>query len=446
MPEVNFDGIVGSTHNYAGLSIGNVASTANQGSVSRPREAALQGLAKMAALARLGLAQGYLPPHERPYLPMLRASGFGGSDVEVLARAAAEMPHLLAQACSASAMWTANAATVTPSADTRDKRVHLTAANLRAMAHRRIEPTQTARTLRAVFAAKDVFAVHDALDAGGPFGDEGAANHTRFTSTSASGGEVPGVHLFVYGARADGTGLRPARFPARQTLEASVEIARLHGLSLDACVFAQQHPAAIDQGVFHNDVIGVGNGNVFLLHELALVDQHRVLDALQRLVGPDLQVHVVSASDVSVEDAVKTYLFNSQLVTLPDRTMALVLPGEAEQHPGVRRTVDALVGDAKSSVKLALYLNVRESMRNGGGPACLRLRVPMTDAELRAVTPGCVYSPEQHARLEAWVRKHYREELAPADLADPCLLAESRAALDELTKILGVGLIYEFQR
>ncbi len=446
VPEVNFDGIVGSTHNYAGLSVGNVASTSNQGSVSKPREAALQGLAKMGALARLGLAQGYLPPQERPYLPLLRERGFTGTDTQVLAKAAADAPHVLAQACSASAMWAANAATVAPSADTADRRVHMTVANLRSMPHRSIEPAQTLRTLRAVFANEEHFAVHPALPADGAFGDEGAANHTRLTHSSANGGEVAGVHLFVYGTNADGTGIRPARYPARQTHEASLELKRTMGIASERCIFAQQHPAVIDQGVFHNDVIAVGNGNLLLMHELALVDQDRVLDSLQRLVGPDLQIRVVTSRDLSVEDAVHTYLFNSQLVTLPDGDMALVLPREAEQHPGVRRIVDSMVGDSACPVHMALYLNVRESMRNGGGPACLRLRVPLTGAQVAAVTPGCLYTPEQHARLEAWVSKHYREELRPSDLADPALLSESRDALDALTGLLGTGPIYQFQR
>lgn len=446
MPELNLDGIVGSTHNYAGLSQGNVASTSNQGSIARPREAALQGLAKAAALAHMGLAQGFLPPQERPHVPSLRAHGFSGSDAQVIEKAAKDAPHLLAQASSASCMWTANAATVTPSADAADARVHLTVANLRAMPHRRIEPPQTLRTLRAVFADESRFAVHAALAADGPFGDEGAANHTRLTSSSAAGGSVPGFHLFVYGARADGSGLRPTRYPARQSLEACLEVARLHGLSHDRCVFAQQHPAAIDQGVFHNDVIAVGNGNLLLLHEHALVDQHRVLDSLQRLVGPQFQARIVRAGDVSVEDAVRTYLFNSQLVTQPDRSMMLVLPRESEDHPGVRRTVDALVGDATCPVNAALYLDVRESMRNGGGPACLRLRVPLTDRELALVAPGCRFSDEQHKVLAAWVQRHYRETLAPHELADPKLLAENRAGLDELTRILGLGTIYEFQQ
>ena len=452
MPEANFDGIVGPTHNYAGLSAGNVASTSNKGAVSRPREAALQGLAKAAALARLGLVQGWIPPHERPHVPTLRALGFGGSDEVAIATAAREAPHLLARACSASAMWTANAATVTPGSDTADGRVHMTVANLRAMPHRAIEPPQTARTLRAIFRDERTFAVHDALPAAMPdgspstFGDEGAANHTRFRADGRAGGAQPGVHLFVFGAQASGAGRRPSRFPARQTLEASKAIAERHGIPEARCLFAQQHPAAIDQGVFHNDVIGVGNGNLFLVHELALLDQHRVLDDLAAAVGPTFRAVVVPESEVSVADAVRTYLFNSQLVTLPDGGMALVLPRESEGHPGISRLVARMVADEDCPLVTAIYLDVRESMRNGGGPACLRLRVPLRPEDLAGIAPGCLWTPEGHAALEAWVRRRYREELSPADLADPALLRESRDALDELTGLLGIGPIYEFQR
>ncbi len=452
VPEANFDGIVGPTHNYAGLSPGNVASTGNRGQVSHPREAALQGLAKMAALARLGCMQGVLPPHERPHVPTLRALGFAGSDADVVAAAAREAPHLLARASSASAMWTANAATVTPSAESGDGRVHLTVANLRAMPHRAIEPPQTAAILRAVFRDERAFAVHDALPAaradGTPseFGDEGAANHTRLTGSPAAGGEVPGIHLFAYGAHADGSGRRPSRHPARQTYEASLAIARAHGIPAERCLFAQQHPAAIDKGVFHNDVISVGNGNVLLVHEMAFLDQDRVLDDLARMVGPALRIIVVPERTVSADDAVRTYLFNSQLVTLPDGTMALVLPGECAGHPGVQRVVADLVADTASPVKSAIHLDLRESMRNGGGPACLRLRVPLTQAESGAVAPGCLWTPGLHARLEDWVHRRYREALVPDDLGDPALLRESRDALDELTGILGIGPVYPFQR
>jgi succinylarginine dihydrolase len=385
-------------------------------------------------------------------VPTLRALGYAGDDAAVVAQAAREAPHLLARACSASAMWTANAATVTPSVDAGDGRVHLTVANLRAMPHRAIEPPQTARTLRAVFPDAQAFAVHDALPGtlvdGRPsaYGDEGAANHTRLTRTAAADPAEEGLHLFAYGMHADGAGRRPSRYPARQTYEASAAIAKRHGIPGGRCLFAQQHPAAIDQGVFHNDVIAVGNGNVLLLHELAFLSQERLLDDLQALLGPGFLPVIVPQSEVSVAEAVSTYLFNSQLLTLPDHSMVLVLPKECEEHPGVRTVVGRMLADPACPVAAAQFLDVRESMRNGGGPACLRLRVPLTPAERARVAPGCWHTPAQHARLVDWVTRRYREELAPADLADPALLRESRDALDELTQILGLGAIYDFQR
>lgn len=440
--EANFDGIVGPTHNYAGLSFGNVASAANEGCVAAPREAVKQGIAKAAFVASLGIPQGFLPPHERPHIPTLRALGFAGSDVEVIAKAAAEDFLLLARACSASAMWTANAATVAPSCDTADGKVHFTPANLRSMLHRSIEPPVTGRALRAVFADPSRFEHHAALPATDSLGDEGAANHTRL-----SGADGRGVHFFVYG-RSERESEVPKRFPARQTLLASQAVARLHRLDPARCVFARQRADSIDSGVFHNDVISVGNGGVLVTHELAFADQGATVDALRRLL-PDLVVVTVRAAEVGVEQAVKSYLFNSQLLSLPASAgggMVIVAPTESQEEPAVAATLRRIVADAANPIRQVHFMHLRESMRNGGGPACLRLRVQLTDTELAAVNPKAMYSPQLHAALDAWADRNYRTEIRPSDLADPKLLDESRRALDELTAILGLGSIYDFQR
>src|SRR5207248_4434793 len=128
--EVNFAGLPGPTHNYSGLAEGNLASERHRSRVSNPRQAALQGLAKMKALADRGFAQAVLPPHERPDMAALRAVGFAGDDSAMLRSAAKAAPQLLAACSSAAAMWVANAATVSPSTDTADARVHFTPANL----------------------------------------------------------------------------------------------------------------------------------------------------------------------------------------------------------------------------------------------------------------------------------------------------------------------------
>ena len=436
----NFDGIPGPTHNYAGLAHGNLAAERRAQLPANPREAARQGLAKMRALAARGFPQAVLPPHERPDVHALRALGFGGTDSEVVARAARDAPRLLAACSSAAAMWVANAATVSASADTADARVHFTPANLVSHFHRALEAPTTTRVLRALFADATRFCVHDALPAAPQLGDEGAANHTRL----AAPGEA-GVELFVYGRSAFGEGPAPARFPARQTREASEAVARLHGLDPDRTVLAQQDPAAIDAGVFHNDVIAVGEQTLLFCHERAFVDTPRVLDALRERLSSALTALVVRESEVTLDEAVATYLFNSQLLARPDGRYALVAPAEAQEHARTRALIERLTQDG-TPIAEALVFDLRQSMRNGGGPACLRLRVPLT-AEERAAVRGRVFLDDALAHdLEGWIDRHYRDRLAPGDLADPALLDESRHALDELTQLLAIPPVYRFQR
>jgi succinylarginine dihydrolase len=439
--EYNFDGLVGPSHNYAGLSFGNIASASNVKSVANPKEAALQGLAKMRALASRGFAQALLPPQPRPNFRLLRSLGFGGSDADVLACAYREAPAILACAWSASPMWTANAATVSPSADTADGRVHFTAANLNNKLHRSYEHTQTVRMLRAIFHDEKHFAVHDALPSTPAFGDEGAANHTRLCRAHGA----PGVEMFVYG-RVEFAPDAPApkRFPARQTLEASEAVARLHGLWQPRTVYTQQDPATIDQGVFHNDVIAVGNGNVLMYHQHAFIDEAATLAALRRAlagVQAELRPLRVDAAEVSVADAVASYLFNSQLLSKPNGRMALVVPQECRENPATARYLQKLIADGGPIDELISF-DLRQSMRNGGGPACLRLRVVLTEAEAAAMHQGVLLTEALHARLVAWVDKHYRDRLAPADLADPGLAIEIRSALDELATILQLPDLY----
>ncbi|QJE00311.1 N-succinylarginine dihydrolase [Massilia forsythiae] len=440
--EFNFDGLVGPSHNYAGLSFGNVASFSNVKSASNPRQAALQGLAKMRELAARGFAQGLLPPQARPNFRLLRKLGFSGTDADVLARAWREAPVILACAWSASPMWTANAATVSPSADTADGRVHFTAANLNNKLHRADEHVQATRTLRALFAHSERFVVHDPLPSTPAFGDEGAANHTRFAQAYGAAG----VEFFVYGrVEFDPSAPAPKKYPARQTLEASQAIARLHGLDPARTVFAAQNPDLIDQGVFHNDVIAVGNGNVLFYHEEAFFDEAATLDALRRAlasVGTELRAVRVPASAVPVADAVASYLFNSQLLSKADGGMALVVPHECRENPAVASYLAQLVNSGGPIDELAEF-DLRQSMRNGGGPACLRLRVSLTDDEARAMHQGVIMTEDLYARLAPWVERHYRDRIEPKDLADPQLARECAGALEELERILGLPGLYD---
>ena len=458
--EWNFDGLIGPTHHYGGLSPGNVASRSHGRTVSNPRAAALEGLAKMRALADLGVRQAVVPPLERPALHVLRALGFTGSSDEAVLRAAArDAPELLSACLSASSMWTANAGTTTPATDHADGRVHFTPANLARNFHRAIEAPDTAALWRQLLPDPARFVHHPPLIGGTALADEGAANHVRLAPAHGRG---PGLHLFVYGEDGadDGESPRPRRFPARQTRAASAAVARLHGLNPAHVVFAQQSPAAIDAGVFHNDVIATGNEGLFLCHADAFVDTPAVVAELAqrwRALYPPadaepLRVRVVPASELPLAEAVCTYLFNAQLVTLPPtgdddrRAMAFVAPAECRESPAASALLDGWLADDDNPIRAVRFLDLRGSMRNGGGPACLRQRVILSPAEAAALPPGIRFDAALHERLITWVRRNYRETLGPDDLASPDLLHEALAALDELTHILGLGPVYRFQR
>lgn len=390
--EINFDGIVGPSHNYAGLSLGNIASTTNKGRIAYPRTAALQGIDKMRHNLALGLAQGIFLPHRRPNRGWLEALGTRPEEVPDTLRPAA---------FSASAMWAANAATVSPAPDTADGRCHLTVANLRTMAHRSHEWPATLAQLRLAFADERHFAVHPPVPPA--FGDEGAANHMRLGPAHGDAG----VEVFVYGVRG-------GAFPARQHIEASRAVARLHGLDPERTLFVAQSEAAIAAGAFHNDVVAVANENVLFAHEQAFDDRPGFHASLRRRL-PGLEIVEVPASVVSLEDAIKSYLFNAQLVTLPAGGMALILPEEARETPSVWAWLEDMTAGNGPIRKLSL-VDVRQSMANGGGPACLRLRVV---ADPATVDPRFLADEAKLDRIASVIERHWPEQTAPADLAAP---------------------------
>ncbi|MFN7057070.1 N-succinylarginine dihydrolase [Hyphomonas sp.] len=429
--EVNFDGLIGPSHNYGGLSDGNLASATNAGDVSNPREAALQGLEKMRLLVRAGLVQGVLPPLPRPNFDLLVSAGFGGSDAQIIEAAAQASPRLLKAAYSASNMWTANAATVSPSADTGDGRLHLTVANLSTMLHRSLEHPDTTAALISIFTGDEHFAVHPALPMHADFSDEGAANHVRLCAEHGA----TGIELFVYGRDA---GESAAGFPARQTRLAAEAVARSHGLDAAHTVFLRQSKRAIDAGAFHNDVVCVGALETLFFHEAAFEDAPATLEALRRASEGlfAFKPVMVSEADVPLGDAIRSYLFNSQLLQFPDEDrLVLLAPSEVQDTESTRRYCEALTA-GNGPIGRVEFVDVRQSMRNGGGPACLRLRVVMTEDELEACRPGVLMDEERIDELQAVIRRTYRDRLSPSDLADPAFADECRMAREELLRVL----------
>ena len=431
--EFNFDGLIGPTHNYAGLSFGNVASESHQNKISNPKSAALQGLEKMKFVAGLGIGQCVLPPLVRPRLEFLRELGFSGTDAQIVDKAYKQSPALLASCFSASNMWTANAATVSPSADCQDGRLHVTPANLSSTLHRSIEHPSTTRNLRAIFSDPNQFVVHDPLSSQAGLSDEGAANHTRLCKSHGD----EGLHLFAFGFDPFNRDLAtPNKFPARQSRLASESIARRHGIR--DCMLVQQTPTAIDAGVFHNDVISVGNENVLLMHEHSFLDQPLVIRHIREFFEQrdcPFFPFQFGASDLPIQDAIGSYFFNSQIITRDDGKMTLICPQEVEETESAEKCARRLVDD-DCPIDEVRYFDLRQSMNNGGGPACLRLRVVVTEGEMSLLDDTYRLDDAKAERLGNWIESHYREELVLGDLADPNLAVESAQALSELKRIL----------
>jgi succinylarginine dihydrolase len=402
LTEINFDGLIGPSHNYAGLSLGNLASAKNAGGTSYPRAAALQGIAKMRANLALGLTQGVFMPQARPNREWLLWLATTPEEAE---------PGLLACALSASSMWAANAATVTPAPDSTNSKCHLLVANLMTMPHRSHEWLGTLQQLQLAF-ANDAFWVHTPVQS--PFGDEGAANHMRLCAHHGA----EGVEVFVYGV----TG---GPFPARQHIEASKFVARRN--QVKNALFVQQSDEAIAAGAFHNDVVAVANERVLFAHEQAFANKDAFYADLRAKL-PEVEIIEVPTASVSLADAISSYLFNAQLVTLPDGGMALILPTEAQENARVWGWLQAMIA-GNGPIRRLVPVDVRQSMANGGGPACLRLRVVCDPAD---VDPRFLVDVAKLDLIAKVVEAHWPESIEPGALSNPDLWSRIEAAREAL--------------
>ena len=438
MSEINFDGLIGPTHNYSGLSEGNNASKKNCSSPSNPKDAALQGIKKAEILIACGLEQGFFLPHERPFIPGLKKLGFSGTDAEILSSAFNHSKVLLSNFSSASSMWAANAATISPSPDTLDNKIHLTPANLNTMFHRSSETEFTYRQCKIIF-RKEYFEIHNPAVTISGYGDEGAANHLRISKSH----NEKGFEIFVYGESGFKTAKKSVK---RQALEVSRSIALNHKLDMQNTFFLQQNYQAVEEGSFHNDIVSLSNENVFIAHEKAFQnkdDLNEMLNVLESKID-NFQYIEISNSEIPLKDIINSYLLNSQLITNGENEMQLILPEEVKGYENCMSWLDKL--KQISDVKLFDFVDIRQSMMNGGGPACLRLKVILNDEERDSLNQNFLMNNERLESIKSLVEREYRDVLYPDDLKDPKLLDESRRILDELTQIFGTGSIYEFQK
>lgn len=225
------------------------------------------------------------------------------------------------------------------------------------------------------------------------------------------------MEFFVFGRSAfDSRFPAPQRYPARQTLEACQAVARLHGLSEAGVVYAQQNPAVIDQGVFHNDVISVKGECCSITRTPSSMP--KVLAELHDKQPPRRRFHAICVprDQVAVEDAVKSICSTANCCRGRRFDAAGGTGGVSEQPAGLE-----LPGPAhrrRRAIREVKVFDLKQSMQNGGGPACLRLRVALQERELAAVNPGVIMSAGLYDTLVALVDQLYRDRLSETDLAD----------------------------
>lgn len=467
--EINVDSLVGPTHHYSGMGVGNVASMEHRYRPSSPKRAAMEGLNKAWLVAQTGVPQFLLPPLRRPRLDVLARYGFSGTVQDQLDAAFREDNSLISSVYSSSFMWAANAATVTAASDSSDGKMHMTIANLSSSLHRAIEADERYRQLVWFFQhLRDEVMVHPALPGCVPLRDEGAANHMRLSAA----GSTAGFNVFVHGDAPDGIlpednslngDLQRMRFMPRHTLAASRMIQRHHRLDSRSTFHLQQHPCAISAGVFHNDVIATSHQNLMIHHEMAftanwLETVAELQESFRLVTGIELIRVMVRESDLSLQDAVRSYLFNSQLIgpssvpvtedgnnrraEIPDSQlprMLILSPQQCREIPAAERLINRWIDDPTNPIDQVVYVDLRQSMAGGGGPACLRLRLPVDPAWISKLPNTCRLDDTLYSLLMETIDRYYPEQLTIDSLASQEFAKQSWNAGLEISKVMEAG-------
>jgi succinylarginine dihydrolase len=201
-------------------------------------------------------------------------------------------------------------------------------------------------------------------------------------------------------------------------------------------LFVQQSEDAIAAGAFHNDVVAVANERVLFTHERAFAEKDTFYADL-RTTLPEGEIVEVPANRVSLADAIQSYLFNAQLVTLPDGGMALILPTEARDNVPVWGWLQEMVA-GNGPIRQLVPVDVRQSMANGGGPACLRLRVVCDAAD---VDPRFLADEAKLDAISVVITQYWPEAIDPTELRSPTLWADIRRARAALLSTLSLDAL-----
>lgn len=323
-------------------------------------------------------------------------------------------------------MWMANAGTCSSRTDTLDGKGRIVIANLTASLHRGQESEERHLQLRYLFQDLDQFEVVQALPSVHPLRDEGAANAMRFWNPKNN----RGMYVFVFGegysqaknvSHPEIARMLPKVHPSRQTALASQLVARRLGIGDTRSLFVQQLPKAIDAGVFHNDVIATSHEDFLLVHECAYVDQpnslDRMADIFRKQCHGTLRTLVITEKELSLSEAVATYLFNSQIVTRKDGSWLMLCPVECQESPTASQVLKRIQRE-EPRIGAIEFVSLRESMANGGGPACLRLRTYASEQEIDELPARTRIQDESLSFLEGVIASEYPETVQLEDFLD----------------------------
>jgi len=191
--------------------------------------------------------------------------------------------------------------------------------------------------------------------------------------------------------------------------------------------------------VFHNDVISTAHEHLWFMHEVAFENVDASLGEIEaaylRQTGRNLRIIVVGSDELPLPVAVQTYLFNSQIITLPKADprepsrFHWIAPQQCEKTLETNQLLQRWQKDRELSLEKVHYVSLQESMANGGGPACLRLRISLNREQLAALPPRIFLDAEQYHRVHDWIVKWYPEQLALSDLADATLVEHFQQAV-----------------
>ncbi|SEI00219.1 succinylarginine dihydrolase [Rheinheimera pacifica] len=423
--QLNISELPGPTFMYSGLSKDNVASVQNKHLVANPLKFAQLSLQRMRLLLDEGVPQVIFPPHRRPDMQALEVCGFTGDMSHMISSADKFSNGYLESLLAASSVWTANAATVTPSADSEDGKVHITTANLNSHYHRSIEASQTHAKLARLFSDDKFFCLHQALPGHSRFSDEGAANHMRFHVEA----ENRGLNVFVYSNDPD----NPEFVQGRQTLWASKAICQLHALPDSKVLLQKQSKEAISRGIFHNDIISMNSHDLLVFHQQAYEDHESLIE---KLMAQGICCVEIKAEEFSLEHALKTYFFNSEFISGKDGGLVLVMSKSCQHDAKVQVQLDRIQTAYSKEIK-TMYVDLDDSLRNGGGPACLRLRVQLNQEQFSAIPSQFLLTQNKLEALQEVVTRFYRESLSYEDVLTEIFQRNLQPVYTKLEQILG---------